>query len=100
MAAAGISEADFGYVNYIVGREGGWEPCKVQGGAINCMYAVDGGKMGYGIVQATPGAKMASAGADWATNPITQLRWATGYAVGRYGSWEGAYKHWLTAHNW
>lgn len=100
MAAAGISESDFGYVNYIIGREGGWEPCKVQGGAIDCMYAVNGGRMGYGMVQATPGAKMASAGADWATNPITQLRWATGYAVGRYGSWEGAYKHWLVAHNW
>ena len=97
MAAAGISEGDFGYVNYIVGREGGWEPCKVQGGAINCLYS---GGAGYGIVQATPGSKMESAGSDWRTNPITQLRWATGYAVGRYGSWEGAYKHWLTAHNW
>jgi len=100
MAAAGISESDFGYVNYIVGREGGWEPCKVQGGAIDCTYAANGGRMGYGIVQATPGAKMSSAGADWATNPITQLRWATGYAVGRYGSWEGAYNHWLASHNW
>lgn len=100
MAAAGISPDDYGYVNYIVGREGGWEPCKVQGGAIDCTYAVNGGRMGYGIVQATPGAKMASAGSDWATNPITQLRWATGYAVGRYGSWSGAYNHWLVSHNW
>jgi resuscitation-promoting factor RpfB len=97
MAAAGLSEGDFGYVEYIVGHEGGWEPCKVQGGAINCSYS---GSAGYGIVQATPGGKMVSAGADWRTNPITQLKWATGYAVGRYGSWEGAYKHWLTAHNW
>lgn len=100
MAAAGISPDDYGYVNYIVGREGGWEPCKVQGGAIDCTYAANGGRMGYGIVQATPGAKMASAGSDWATNPITQLRWATGYAVGRYGSWSGAYNHWLASHNW
>lgn len=100
MAAAGISSGDFGYVNYIVMHEGGWEPCKVQGGAINCSYAANGGAMGYGIVQATPGAKMASAGADWATNPITQLRWATSYAVGRYGSWGGAYNHWLASHNW
>ena len=100
MAAAGISASDYGYVNYIVMREGGWEPCKVQGGSVNCAYAANGGAMGYGIVQATPGKKMASAGSDWATNPITQLRWATGYAVGRYGSWQGAYKHWLASHNW
>jgi len=97
MQAAGIAASDYGYVNYIVNREGGWEPCKVQGGAIDCTYD---GNMGYGMVQATPGRKMASAGSDWRTNPITQLRWATGYAVGRYGSWEAAYRHWLSAHNW
>lgn len=97
MAAAGIAPGDWGYVNYIVMREGGWEPCKVQGGAIDCSYS---GSMGYGIVQATPGGKMVSAGADWRTNPITQLKWANGYAVGRYGSWAGAYNHWLSSHNW
>lgn len=97
MAAAGIAANDYGYVNYIVIHEGGWEPCKVQGGAINCSYA---GNMGYGVVQATPGGKMVSAGADWRTNPITQLKWASGYAVGRYGSWKGAYEHWLSSHNW
>lgn len=97
MAAAGISASDYGYVNYIVGHEGGWEPCKVQGGAIDCNYA---GSMGYGVVQATPGSKMATAGSDWRTNPITQLRWATGYAVGRYGSWAGAYNYWTVHHNW
>lgn len=97
MAAAGIAPSDYGYVNYIVIHEGGWEPCKVQGGSINCEY---GGSMGYGLVQATPGGKMVSAGGDWRTNPITQLRWASGYAVGRYGSWAGAYNHWLSSHNW
>jgi len=97
MQAAGIAASDFGYVNYIVMREGGWEPCKVQGGAIDCNYS---GSMGYGMVQATPGGKMVSAGADWRTNPITQLRWATSYAVGRYGSWQAAYNHWLSSHNW
>ncbi len=97
MAAAGISADDYGFVEFIVGHEGGWEPCKVQGGAINCAY---GGSMGYGVVQATPGSKMASAGDDWRTNPITQLRWATGYAVGRYGSWGAAYNYWVSHHNW
>lgn len=99
MAAAGISSGDYGFVDYIASREGGWQPCKVQGGAINCMYATDGGSMGYGIVQATPGIKMSTAGSDWATNPITQLRWATAYAA-KYGGWEGAYNHWLEYHSW
>ena len=33
----------------------------------------------YGIPQALPGSKMASAGADWQTNPGTQIRWMIGY---------------------
>lgn len=40
----------------------------------------------YGIPQATPGTKMASAGPDWATNPWTQLKWMIGYTVGKFGS--------------
>ncbi|EPD26353.1 aggregation-promoting factor C-terminal-like domain-containing protein [Actinotignum sanguinis] len=40
----------------------------------------------YGIPQALPGSKMASAGADWQTNPATQIRWGLGYIEGRYGS--------------
>lgn len=39
----------------------------------------------YGLPQALPGSKMASAGADWATNPATQIRWMIGYVNGRYG---------------
>jgi len=42
---------------------------------------------------------MATAGADWATNPITQLRWCSGYAS-RYGGWAGSYNHWLAYHSW
>ncbi len=30
--------------------------------------------------QALPGSKMASAGADWQTNPVTQINWGLGYA--------------------
>jgi len=44
----------------------------------------------YGIPQANPGTKMASHGADWRTNPITQLRWMADYAKARYGSNCGA----------
>ncbi len=98
MAAAGIAASDFGYVAYIVDHENrSWDPCKVQGGAVNCNYS---GSMGYGLVQATPGGKMVSAGADWRTNPVTQLKWASSYAVKRYGSWKGAYDYWVSHRNW
>ena len=47
----------------------------------------------YGIPQAKPGYKMASAGPDWRTNPETQLRWMIGYARARYGSLCNAWYH-------
>lgn len=90
MAAAGISPSDFGYVNYIVGRESGW-------GVTKYNYAGSGA---YGLCQALPGDKMASAGSDWRTNPITQLKWCNSYAIGRYGSWASAYSFWLANHWW
>jgi hypothetical protein len=40
----------------------------------------------YGIPQANPGTKMASAGSDWKTNPATQIRWGLGYIKATYGS--------------
>ena len=40
----------------------------------------------YGIPQALPGSKMSSAGEDWRTNPVTQIRWGLGYIRDRYGS--------------
>ena len=55
-------------------RESGWNPL-----AGNASGA-------YGIPQALPGSKMASAGADWRTNPATQIKWGFGYIKGRYGS--------------
>ena len=53
----------------------------------------------YGIPQALPGSKMASAGADWQTNPRTQIVWGLGYIAGVYGSPCGAWDHEL-AFNW
>jgi hypothetical protein len=45
----------------------------------------------YGIPQALPGKKMASAGADWRTNPETQIKWGLKYIKHRYetpcGAW-------------
>ena len=40
----------------------------------------------YGVPQALPASKMASAGGDWQTNPATQIRWGLGYIRGRYGT--------------
>ncbi|MCF3118940.1 MULTISPECIES: transglycosylase domain-containing protein [Streptomyces] len=53
----------------------------------------------YGLVQALPGSKMASAGADWQTNPATQIKWGLGYMNDRYGSPCGAWSFWQ-ANNW
>jgi hypothetical protein len=47
----------------------------------------------YGIPQALPGSKMASAGADWQTNLATQIRWGLGYIQSVYGSPCGAWSH-------
>jgi hypothetical protein len=45
----------------------------------------------YGIPQSLPASKMASAGADYLTNPATQIKWGLGYIQGRYGSPCGAW---------
>ena len=47
----------------------------------------------YGIPQALPGRKMASAGKDWRTNPATQIKWGLGYIQDRYGSPCKAWNH-------
>ena len=104
MSQAGISSSDYAYVNYIMSREGGWCPTKWQG-EHNCpayyqpLYSESNGP-GYGIGQATPADKMAAFGGDWRTNVVTQLKWATSYADGRYGSWGAAYNHWQAYSNW
>lgn len=48
----------------------------------------------YGLPQANPGSKMASAGGDWATNPATQLRWMLSYVNSRYGGACHAWSFW------
>jgi uncharacterized protein YabE (DUF348 family) len=53
----------------------------------------------YGIPQSLPGSKMASAGADWATNPATQIAWGLNYIAGSYGTPCGAWSH-SQAVNW
>lgn len=63
-------------------RESGWR-----------VNAYNAGSGAYGIPQALPGSKMGSAGADWETNPATQIAWGLGYIGGRYGSPCGAWDH-------
>lgn len=90
MARAGIAVSDYQYVDYIVSHESGWVATKWN-------Y---GGSGAYGLGQALPAGKMAPFGADYMTNPITQLRWATSYAQARYGSWYNAYIYWANNHLW
>ena len=77
MTQAGIT--DPGNAIILINRESGCNPS-----------ATNRSSGAYGIPQALPGTKMASAGADWQTNPVTQLRWMQGYVIARYGSWAGA----------
>lgn len=100
MALAGIAPSDYSYADYIISHESGWCPTKAQGETY-CPAIPDNPMTpyGYGLCQATPGYKMASAGSDWETNPITQLRWCASYASAHYGGWYNAYEHWL-AYSW
>lgn len=53
----------------------------------------------YGIPQALPGDKMAIFGADWRTNPSTQIQWGLSYIHGRYATPCGAWAHSINK-NW
>jgi hypothetical protein len=71
----GGSEAGWNCLDELWGRESGWEP------------TVSNSSSGaYGIPQALPAAKMASAGADWRTNPVTQIKWGLSYIGEKYGT--------------
>ena len=85
MAAAGIAESDWGYVDYIVSKESSWNP-----------NAVNSSSGASGLVQALPCGKVSGS----CFNPVDNLKWADGYAKGRYGSWAGAYNFWTSNHWW
>lgn len=99
MDSAGVREGDQGYAAYIIDNENGlWCPTRWQGQA-GCPAgyqekfsgAEGSDQVGYGLCQATPAIKMASAGADWRTNPVTQMKWCAQYALSRYSTWKSAY---------
>ncbi|GGS78974.1 hypothetical protein GCM10010206_46800 [Streptomyces cinerochromogenes] len=60
--------------------------------------AVNASSGAYGLFQALPGSKMASAGADWQTNPATQIKWGLNYMNSRYGSPCQAWSFWQANH--
>ncbi len=71
----GFSQDQFSCLDSLYVGESGWR-----------VDADNPTSSAYGIPQALPGEKMASAGADWATNPETQIRWGLGYIRDCYGS--------------
>jgi hypothetical protein len=81
LASFGFSTSQYGCLNELWMRESGW-----RWNAANASGA-------YGIPQALPGSKMASAGADWLTNPATQIKWGLGYIKSIYGTPCGAWGH-------
>jgi hypothetical protein len=75
MASFGFSPTlYFGCLLDLWNRESGW------------VYDAENASGAYGIPQALPGSKMASAGADWQTNPATQIEWGLGYIKAIYGN--------------
>ncbi len=85
---AGVSESDLYDALTLIYHESGCRPS-----------ATNASSGAYGIGQALPGSKMASAGADWETNPVTQIRWMSQYVNGRYGGWSQAMNYWWQ-HHW
>ena len=75
MPEFGISASEFGCLDSLWSGESEWS-----------TTADNPTSSAYGIPQALPGSKMASAGADWETNPATQIRWGLGYIRDRYGT--------------
>lgn len=89
MRRAGIPASWFSAIDYIVSHESGWR--------VNATNPSSGA---YGLPQSWPGSKMASAGADWRTNPITQLKWMKNYVTERYGGGPQAAAYWRAHHNY
>ncbi|KPI32144.1 MULTISPECIES: transglycosylase SLT domain-containing protein [Streptomyces] len=72
----------------IVKHESGWN-----------VTATNASSGAYGLVQALPASKMASAGSDWKSNAKTQIKWGLDYMNSRYGSPVAAWNFWQ-ANGW
>jgi hypothetical protein len=82
LGSFGWSSGEFGCLQSLWNAESGWNP--------SASNSISGA---YGIPQALPGSKMASAGPDWQTNPATQIKWGLGYIKQVYGSPCAAWSH-------
>ena len=71
----GWSDADFNALVNLWNRESGWQ-----------VTNKNRSSGAYGIPQALPASKMASAGSDYLTNYKTQINWGLSYIKSRYGS--------------
>ncbi|MER6145808.1 transglycosylase SLT domain-containing protein [Streptomyces sparsogenes] len=87
MARQIVPADQFQCFSNIVNHESGWN-----------YKATNSSSGAYGLVQALPGSKMASAGADWRTNPATQIKWGLNYMNERYHSPCGAWSFWQANH--
>ncbi|MFF9114619.1 transglycosylase SLT domain-containing protein [Streptomyces massasporeus] len=88
MARQMVPAGQFQCFSNIVDHESDWN-----------YKAVNPSSGAYGMFQALPGSKMSSAGADWQTNPATQIKWGLNYMNDRYGSPCEAWSFWQ-ANNW
>jgi hypothetical protein len=82
LGSYGWSSGQFSCLVSLWNQESGWN-----------VYATNPTSGAYGIPQALPGSKMASAGADWQTDAATQIRWGLSYIKSLYGSPCGAWAH-------
>ena len=82
LGSYGWPSSEFGCLVSLWNLESGWN-----------VYASNPSTGAYGIPQALPGSKMASAGPDWQSNAATQIRWGLGYIKSLYGSPCGAWSH-------
>ena len=88
LAQYGWSETEFTCLDALWVGESDWE-----------WNADNPTSSAYGIPQALPGEKMASAGPDWETNPATQIEWGLGYIRDVYGT-PCAANSFKVANNW
>ncbi|WP_455712651.1 aggregation-promoting factor C-terminal-like domain-containing protein [Streptomyces collinus] len=88
MARQIVPSGQFQCFSNIVDHESDWN-----------YKAVNPSSGAYGMFQALPGSKMSSVGADWRTNPATQIKWGLNYMNDRYGSPCEAWSFWQ-ANNW
>ncbi|MFF9621697.1 transglycosylase SLT domain-containing protein [Streptomyces griseosporeus] len=87
MARQMVASGQYQCFSNIVDHESSWN-----------YRAVNASSGAYGLFQALPGSKMASAGADWQTNPATQIKWGLNYMNERYGSPCDAWSFWQANH--